>query len=733
MTYMPINSEDMQQRGWDELDFLFISGDAYVDHPSFGAALLTRLLEAEGYRVGIIAQPPVNRPDCLKIMGRPRLGVFVSSGVVDSMVDNYTAALRRRSDDRYSATLAQPGQRPDRALIRYCDLVRQQFGDIPLIIGGIEGSLRRFGHYDYWSDRVRRSILQDSRADLLIYGMGELPILTVAGLLAKGASIKSINKIRGTCLLARPDQLPNACADFINKFADFRLHPDAGKKQNYLKNPFPQDDQFIMLPPFEEVAQDPLSYAIAFRVQYQEQDPGQGKTLIQRHGDRFVVQNPPQRPMTTQEMDRLYTFPYMRRPHPIYDVQGGVPAIAEVGMSVNSHRGCFGGCNFCAITFHQGRIIQRRSEASILSEVELLTRQPDFKGYIHDIGGPTANFFEPACEKQKNGAVCKNRQCLFPKPCPQLKVDHAAYLAILRKARQVDRVKKVFIRSGIRFDYCMLDPSSDFMEELCRHHVSGQLKVAPEHVSEHALQAMGKPSAAVYEKFRQVFTETNKRIGKDQYLVPYLISGHPGCTLADAIELALYIKANRVMPEQVQDFYPTPGTVSTTMYHTGLDPLTLEAVHVPDLIEKKQQRALLQFRKPENRTVVQQALARAGRADLIGYGPDCLVIPTVDRSGRRGEQPDSHPGPRTDSPRAARSDNPSGARFASPRGVNPDSRQANDRNQQDPQNREDTTYGNHHSRQGTRSPAPRPTGRKSGPAGRTDRKKTGPGRYPGRG
>ncbi len=631
MAFLPVNEQDMQDRGWDELDFLFVSGDAYVDHPSFGVALLGRLLESAGYRVGIIAQPAQDDPHSLQKMGRPRFGVLVSSGVVDSMVDNYTAARKRRSDDRYSAGGAG-GRRPDRALIRYCNMVREQFGDIALVIGGVEASLRRFAHYDYWSGQVRRSILQDSRADILVYGMGEKPLLAVADLLAKGVEPRRINRIRGTCVLARPDQLPGDCAGFIASQGDFLLQPASRSKAALLKNPCPQDSQFIMLPSYDETAADRLAYAVAFRLQYEEQDPASGKTLIQRHSNRYLVQNPPQQPLTTRELDRIYALPFTRAWHPQYAAQGGVPSLSEVQFSINSHRGCYGGCNFCAITFHQGRIVSRRSDASILAEARQLIAHPDFKGYIHDVGGPTANFFEPACQRQEQGGVCKHRRCLYPEPCPALKVDHSSYLHILRQLRQLDGVKKVFIRSGIRFDYCLMDEHSSFLDELCEHHVSGQLKVAPEHISPAVLQAMGKPGPEVYARFRERYAAINARLGRKQYLVPYLISGHPGCTLDQAIELALYIKANRVLPEQVQDFYPTPGTVSTTMYHTGLDPLTLEPVYVPDEKEKILQRALLQFSRPENRQLVREALARAGRLDLVSHGPRGLITPDFRRA-----------------------------------------------------------------------------------------------------
>lgn len=627
MGFLPVCREDMTQRGWDVLDFLFISGDAYIDHPSFGAAILTRLLEDEGYRVGVIAQPDIMEPNCLQRMGRPLLGVFVSSGVVDSMVNNYTAAGKRRSDDRY-APGGVGGKRPDRALIQYCNLVRSQFGEIPLVIGGVEASLRRFAHYDVWSDKVRRSILQDSRADLLSYGMGESSVLEIARLLARGANIKTINNIAGTCLLSSADKMNNACRSWVEQHGAFQLNPDDHRLRTANnRTGCPENEQFVQLPSYEQCAESKTAYAVAFASQYREQDPKHGRTLIQRHGTRFLIQNPPQKPLPQSKLDHVYSLPYERTFHPSYLAAGGVPAIEEVRFSVSSHRGCFGGCNFCAIGFHQGRIIQHRSDESVLAEVEAITRMPDFKGYIHDIGGPTANFHEPACEKQRNGEVCRHRQCLFPKPCPALNVSHKSYLELLRKARQMQGVKKVFIRSGIRYDYLLMDRDRTFFRELCQYHISGQLKVAPEHTSDAALQSMGKPEFPVYEAFRKEYETINQKTGLKQYLVPYLISGHPGCTLRDAIELALYIQRNKVMPEQVQDFYPTPGTVSTTMYYTGIHPFTMQPIHVPDKAEKRMQRALLQFGRPQNRSMVIQALKQCDRMDLIGYEPNCLIQP----------------------------------------------------------------------------------------------------------
>jgi len=626
MAFLPINLQDMESRGWDELDFLFITGDAYVDHPSFGTAILTRLLEHNGYRVGVCAQPSIHEKDSLKGMGTPRFGVFVSSGVVDSMVDNYTAGKRKRHDDRYSAG-GTGGKRPDRALIRYCNMVREQFGEIPLVIGGLEASLRRFAHYDFWDNKVRRSILQDTRADILIYGMGEKPILEVADLLSKRVNVRKISSIRGTCVFLKKDQLPKSILQFLEPFEEYRFSNREYSTEQLRKGVLPQNEKYMILPSFDEVSENKTAYAAAFKAQYEEQDPANGKTLIQRHSERMVIQNPPQALMTTKEMDAIYALPYERTYHPVYAAQGGVPSIEEVKFSITSQRGCFGGCHFCAITFHQGRIIQHRSPQSIVEEAKHITMDPEFKGYIHDVGGPTANFYNPACEKQIKGSACKNRSCLYPSICPSLKVDHTDYLDVLKKVRAVDGIKKVFIRSGIRFDYVMADRKTNFLEELCKNHISGQLKVAPEHICDNVLDAMGKPRHAVYEEFKEAYQSINKRLDKNQFLVPYLISGHPGCTLKDAITLALDIKKNRVMPEQVQDFYPTPGTISTTMYYTGINPVTFAPVHIPDEIEKTMQRALLQYSKPENRSMVERALSISKRQDLVGYGPDCLLHP----------------------------------------------------------------------------------------------------------
>lgn len=595
MAFLPVSKKDMEERHWDSLDFLYISGDAYVDHSSFGHAILTRLLESEGYRVGIIAQPDWRSDSDFMRLGRPNYGVLISSGVIDSMVNHYTAAKKRRSEDSYSPG-GKSGFRPDRALIVYANMARAAFKGVPIIIGGIEASLRRFAHYDYWDNKVRRSILLDSKADLLIYGMGEKPLLQVAALLAKGADIRKIRNVRGTGYIADASEIELSDA--------------------------------LVLPSFEDVAQNKTEYAKAFMIQYNEQDAINGKTLVQPHGDKVVVQNPPAYPLTEKELDRVYSLPFERTYHPSYEEAGGIPAIKEVEFSISSHRGCYGGCSFCAINFHQGRAIQKRSQMSIVKEAEKLTRQPGFKGYIHDVGGPTANFRNTACDWQKTHGTCKTKQCLYPKPCKNLRVDHSEYLELLRKLRSIPEIKKVFIRSGIRYDYLMLDKNDDFFRELCEHHISGQLKVAPEHVADEVLEKMGKPGKKVYEAFVRKFYKINSEIGKEQYLVPYLISGHPGSDLKAAVELAVYLKKTGYTPEQVQDFYPTPGSLSTCMYYTSVDPRTMKKVYVPaSPKEKAMQRALLQFNRRENQTLVREALRSAGREDLIGYGGDCLVRP----------------------------------------------------------------------------------------------------------
>ncbi len=611
MSFLPITKEDMEKRGWDQLDFLYISGDAYVDHPSFGHAIITRILESEGFKVGIIPQPDWRSKDDFMALGRPKYAVLISSGVIDSMVNHYTASKKMRSDDSYSPG-GKAGHRPDRAVIVYSNKVKEVFKDIPVIIGGIEASLRRFAHYDYWDNKVRRSILQDSKADLLIYGMGEKPIIDIGNMFRNGAGIEEIRKVRGTCYLAGYEKLPEEIKEFVNKTED------KGGKNN----------KYALLPSFEEVSNNKKAYAEAFKVQYDEQDAITGRVLIQKHGERYLVQNSPATPMTVKEMDRVYALPYERSYHPVYEKDGGIPAINEVEFSITSHRGCYGGCSFCALNFHQGRAIQGRSQESIINEAKKLTWMPNFKGYIHDVGGPTANFRHKACKKQEKSGVCKQKQCLYPEPCKNLIVDHSEYLSLLRKLRELPNVKKVFIRSGIRYDYLMLDKKDDFFVELCKHHVSGQLKVAPEHVVDSVLEKMGKPGRKVYDKFVKKFYEVNKRIKKEQYLVPYLLSSHPGSDLKAAIELAEYLKEIKHMPEQVQDFYPTPGTLSTCMFYTGLDPRNMKKVYVPKSPkEKAMQRAMLQYGKPENYEIVYQALKLSGREDLIGFGPKCLIKP----------------------------------------------------------------------------------------------------------
>lgn len=606
MAFLPISFEDMNDRSWEQLDFLYISGDAYVDHPSFGHAIITRVLESEGFKVGIIAQPNWKSNYDFKRLGRPKYGVLISSGVIDSMVNHYTASRKKRSNDLYSPG-GKAGYRPDRAVIVYANKIKEIFKDTPVIIGGIEASLRRFAHYDYWDDRVRRSILLDAKADILSYGMGEKPIVEIAKLLRKDVPISSIKHTNGCCYLAAYDELPEEIRNAI---------PSNGSKR------------VAVLPSFEEVAEDKKAYAEAFKIQYNEQDAISGRILVQKHGDRYLVQNPPSMPMSVSELDKVYALPYERTYHPVYEKWGGIPAITEVEFSITSHRGCYGGCSFCALNFHQGRVIQKRSQASVINEAKKLIWSEGFKGYIHDVGGPTANFRNVACEKQKKHGVCKDRQCLHPNACRNLKVDHSEYLDLLRKLRALPEVKKVFIRSGIRYDYLMLDKNDEFFTELCEHHVSGQLKVAPEHVVDRVLEKMGKPDRKLYDRFVKQFYDINRKINKEQYLVPYLISSHPGSDLNAAVELAEYLKENKINPEQVQDFYPTPGTLSTCMFHTGYDPRNMKKVYVPKLPrEKAMQRALLQYRKKENYHLVVEALKEAHREDLIGFGPNCLVKP----------------------------------------------------------------------------------------------------------
>ncbi len=593
--FLPVTARDMAARGWDQADFVYVTGDAYVDHPSFGVSILSRVLESHGFRVAILAQPDYRSTEDFKRFGRPRLGFLVTSGNVDSMVAHYTVARLRRTSDYYSPG-GRTGHRPDRAVIVYCNRIREAYGDIPIAIGGLEASLRRFAHYDYWEDRIRRSILIDARADLLLYGMGERAIVRLAELLDRGVPIRRIRDLRGSVYLARRgDPVFYPCTE-CGEFSQIRENGEA--------------------------------YARAFRIQYDNQDAVTGRAVVEYYDDKMLVANPPMPPLEREELDRVYALPYMRDSHPDYDAAGGVPAIEEVRFSITHNRGCFGSCNFCAITFHQGRAVRSRSEESVLREAALLAARPDFKGYIHDVGGPTANFREPACEKQRTAGVCLTRKCLYPKPCPQLRVDHRAYAALLRRIEAIPRVRRVFIRSGIRYDYLMADPDRSFFRQLVERHISGQLKVAPEHCAAGVLACMGKPDFSVYEAFSREFYRLTREAGKEQYLVPYLMSSHPGSTLTDAVELAVFLKKNHMHPEQVQDFYPTPGTVSTVMYATGIDPLTGRHVEVArDNRSKQLQRVLLQYGRPRNAPLVREALREAGREDLIGYGPDCLVRP----------------------------------------------------------------------------------------------------------
>ena len=607
--FLPINQADMQERGWDSLDFLLISGDAYVDHPSFGHAILGRLLEDAGYRVGLVPQPDWNGTEDFKRMGTPRLGVLIIPGVLDSMVNNYTASKTPRRKDSYSPG-GERGHRPDRAAIAYSNRAREAFADVTVILGGMEASLRRFAHYDFWQDKVRASVLADCGADLLVFGEGENTILEIAALLQKGVPVRKMKGIRGTCYMAAADEsLPN-------------------EVQQVLREGRTESEKVLVIPSYEEVAADKKAFAQAFILQYREQDPFWGRTIVQPHGKRFLVQNPPRLPMTTEELDRVYALRYVGGWHPSYQKKGGVPALDEVKFSITSHRGCFGSCSFCSITFHQGRIIRSRSKRSIVNEVEAMAADPDFKGYIHDIGGPTANFRKPACKKQAAHGSCRDRECLFPEPCKNLQADHGEYLDILKAAESVPGVKKVFIRSGIRFDYLHLDTKSQFFSQLCKRHISGQLKVAPEHISPRVLRLMRKSGPEAYERFRQKYEGFNRKNNLKQYLVPYFISGHPGSTLKDAVELALYMKKTGFVPDQVQQFYPTPGTISTCMYHTGIHPETGEEIYVPkSKKEMAMQRALLQFHKPQNHALVKEALRLTGNEELIGF----LLSPRAER------------------------------------------------------------------------------------------------------
>jgi uncharacterized radical SAM protein YgiQ len=598
--FLPINKQDMIDRGWDELDFIVVTGDAYVDHHSFGAAIISRVLENEGYRVGIIAQPHWKDKDDFMKLGAPRLGFLVTAGNMDSMVNHYTVAKKQREKDLYSPG-GRMGLRPDRATIVYCNRIREAYKDVPIVIGGIEASLRRFAHYDYWSDKVRKSILIDSSADLLTYGMGEKQIVEIAKNLNDGLEVQYIRHVLGTCYVV--DDLENVM-------------------------------DYIEIPSFKEVSDDKKKYAEAFKIQYDEQDPVRGKTIVQRHGNKYVVQNVPEMPLTREELDKVYALPYQKDYHPIYEKLGGIPAIEEVKFSIVSSRGCFGSCSFCAITFHQGRIVQSRSEESIVEEAKDITKDKDFKGYIHDIGGPTANFRRPACKKQLKYGACKHRQCLHPTPCEHLDVDHKEYLEVLRRVRKLPNIKKVFVRSGLRYDYIMADKEDIFLKELIEHHVSGQLKVAPEHVAPEVLEHMGKPAGKTYEQFRKKFYNITEKLGKKQYIIPYLMSSHPGSTLKSSVQLAEYLRDIQYQPEQVQDFYPTPGTLSTTMFYTGIDPLTMKELYVPkQRSEKAMQRALLQYGNPKHYDLVVNALTEANRKDLIDFGPKSLIRPRTRKPG----------------------------------------------------------------------------------------------------
>lgn len=591
--FLPVTLKEVKDRGWDCVDFVYVSGDSYVDHPSFGAAIITRVLEDKGYRVAVIAQPDWKSDDDFKRFGKPRLGFFVSAGNIDSMVAHYTVAKRKRSDDAYTAG-GKSGKRPDRAVTVYCNILKRIYPDSPVIIGGLEASLRRFAHYDYWLDRVMPSILFDSKADILTYGMGELQTVEIADRLSQNLPIEAMYDIKGICYkIATKDYVPESVVD---------------------------------LPSYERVCESKRDYAIAARKELQEADSVRGRKMIQRHGKYLLVQNPPMPPLNTEQLDWVYSLPYMRYYHPSYEEEGGVPGISEVEFSITHNRGCFGACNFCSLAFHQGRAVTVRSESSVINEAKSFLDNPRFKGYISDVGGPTANFRIPSCEYQREHGLCKDRKCLAPYPCKNLNADHSDYINLLRKLRKIDGIKRVFIRSGIRYDYFLADKSDEFLNELVKYHVSGQLRVAPEHCSQAVLDKMGKPRIEAYKKFSDMFYKATKQAGRDQYIVPYLMSSHPGCTLKDAVELAVFLKKEKIHPEQVQDFYPTPGTISTAMFYTGLDPYTLEEVYIPkNLKEKAMQRALMQYFVPKNRELVLQALRQTGRLDLAGSGKNCLV------------------------------------------------------------------------------------------------------------
>lgn len=593
--FLPITKEEMEKRGWEQVDFVYVIGDAYVDHPSFGPAIISRLLEAHGYKIGIISQPDWKEEASITVFGRPRLGFLVCAGNMDTMVNHYTVSKKRRQKDAYSPG-GIIGKRPDRASIVYSNLIRKVYKKVPIIIGGIEASLRRLGHYDYWSNSIKRSILLDAGADILSYGMGEHSIIEIADALESGIDISDITFVKGTVYKA--------------------------KDLDSIYNP-------VILPDFSDICKEKRKYAESFYIQYCNTDAYSAKVLVEKYKEKeYIVQNPPALPLSEQEMDDVYNLPYRRTYHPSYEADGGIPVISELKFSLVSNRGCFGGCNFCALTFHQGRMVQTRSHESMIKEAKIMIEDKDFKGYIHDVGGPTANFRQTACEKQKTKGVCVKKQCLFPEPCKNLNVSHKDYLELLRKLRSLPKVKKVFIRSGIRFDYLIQDKSDVFIRELCKHHVSGQLKVAPEHVSNHVLHFMGKPNHTIYETFLTKYKKINEQEGMNQYVVPYLMSSHPGSSMKEAVELAEYIRDLGYMPEQVQDFYPTPSTISTCMYYTGVDPRTMEKVYIPKTSHEKQmQRALIQYRNPNNYDLVVEALKLANRTDLIGYGKECLVRP----------------------------------------------------------------------------------------------------------
>lgn len=601
--FLPVTEKEMKERGWEEVDFVYVTGDAYVDHASFGSAIISRLLERYGYKVGIIAQPDWRKKESIQVFGRPRLGFLVSAGNMDSMVNHYTVSKKHRQKDSYSPG-GEMGLRPDRAVMVYSNLIRQSYKETPIILGGIEASLRRLSHYDYWDDKVRRSVLMDSGADLISYGMGEHSIIEIAEALNSGIPVKEITYIPGTV--------------FKTKDLSCVYEP-------------------LLLPDFQEVSESKQKYAESFALQYKNTDPFTAQVLAESYGTKgYVVQNPPSRPLTQEEMDDIYDLPYTGTYHPMYEEKGGIPALEEVKFSLTSNRGCFGGCSFCALTFHQGRILQTRSHASLIKEAEKMTKDKDFKGYIHDVGGPTADFRLPSCKKQLTKGVCRDRQCLFPTPCKNLTIDHKDYVELLRKLRTVPGVKKVFVRSGVRFDYVVADKDKTFLRELVKHHVSGQLRVAPEHVSDEVLKFMGKPSHNVYEEFLKQYEKANAETGKKQYAVPYFMSSHPGCTLKEAVRLAEYVRDLGFMPEQVQDFYPTPSTLSTCMYYTGIHPLTGEKVYVPkNPHEKAIQRALMQYKNPANRALVLEGLKKAGRMDLVGYDRKCLIRPEK----KQGETP----------------------------------------------------------------------------------------------